>query len=175
MFCAYLIRFLFFSQESLTRIYSWTVQQQSVDVRIEQVHLKENALPQDDRHRKTWRSVCEHRKAIHDVVLSYEIDGKKRDCVSRRVRNATEELHFRHISRTMPQNWLARKRRFVTDAGEEDPRGRHPIQVPLSNRSIERSPLCSRRVCIQIHCTLVAAFKRFIEIPFISRIASQKQ
>lgn len=35
----------------------------------------------------------------------------------------TEELHFRHISRTMPRNWLARKRRPLADAGKERTQG----------------------------------------------------
>lgn len=111
--------------------------------------------------------VCEHRKAIHELTLSYEIDGKKRGCacISRSHAPLTEGLHFRHISRTMPRNWLARKRRLSTDAGKERTQGGHRRAPVPPSRSIEGGSPVDLPESVYTNAPPVnaAAFRRFIE------------
>jgi len=81
-------------------------------------------------------SVCEHRKAIHDVALSYEIDGKKGEprVSGGATRNGRTPFppYFSHNAAKL----TSQKRRFVANADGGKPGGGRGTEEP----AIEQVP-----------------------------------
>jgi len=160
-----------FCNFNLTTIYLWMVRQQSqLYYRIAQVHrgVSERGCAATEWQAQEDTVACASiEKLFTTWCFLTRLTGRKETVYLAEPRNGRTPFppYFSYNAAKL----TSQKTAFRDWCWRKGPK-RSPSSSSTSNRSIKRSPLRSRRECIQMHCELVAVFRRFIEIPSMSRM-----